>query len=333
MVRKRRVHELAKELGVTTSEMISCANALGISVKSGSSTLEAPVVRRLRESFESTIIGIAAEMGVPVDVICDYVRHLGWAVQRTDAGLTPQLAAQIRKKFRSARGRSALGKQHEAEAVQADVEAAAESSVPRAPRYVYVLDQETAVGHHRDYLGSPNERALCGHVFVEPNPAETIAQPDALCDQCVAKLPEYHARWWQGQVTALEAELTEIRDRHRQLEERCVRHRKQIASLQKEVEQRNRSRQPKRAKREPKKRVQAASASAKRPHKSNSGVGANPPPRTVDPSIVRKRLKEMQAPRRPKTAAEKWADEAAAETMRSHKPSTWRVGRSPSSYR
>jgi translation initiation factor IF-2 len=48
---KARVHELAKELGVTSKEVLARLNDQGEFVKSASSTVEAPVARRLRESF------------------------------------------------------------------------------------------------------------------------------------------------------------------------------------------------------------------------------------------------------------------------------------------
>ncbi len=48
---KARVHELAKELGVTSKEVLARLSAQGEFVKSASSTVEAPVARRLRESF------------------------------------------------------------------------------------------------------------------------------------------------------------------------------------------------------------------------------------------------------------------------------------------
>lgn len=47
---KRRVHELAKELGVTSKEILAELRAAGEVVKSASSTIEAPVARRLREA-------------------------------------------------------------------------------------------------------------------------------------------------------------------------------------------------------------------------------------------------------------------------------------------
>jgi translation initiation factor IF-2 len=48
---KARVHELAKELGVTSKEVLARLSQQGEFVKSASSTVEAPVARRLRESF------------------------------------------------------------------------------------------------------------------------------------------------------------------------------------------------------------------------------------------------------------------------------------------
>jgi translation initiation factor IF-2 len=48
---KARVHELAKELGVTSKQVLARLSEQGEFVKSASSTVEAPVARRLRESF------------------------------------------------------------------------------------------------------------------------------------------------------------------------------------------------------------------------------------------------------------------------------------------
>ncbi|MBF6128543.1 translation initiation factor IF-2 [Nocardia brasiliensis] len=53
MAGKARVHELAKELGVTSKELLATLKEQGEFVKSASSTVEAPVARRLRESFAS----------------------------------------------------------------------------------------------------------------------------------------------------------------------------------------------------------------------------------------------------------------------------------------
>ncbi|WP_081830266.1 translation initiation factor IF-2 [Rhodococcus sp. UNC363MFTsu5.1] len=51
MAGKARVHELAKELGVTSKELLARLKEQGEFVKSASSTVEAPVARRIRESF------------------------------------------------------------------------------------------------------------------------------------------------------------------------------------------------------------------------------------------------------------------------------------------
>src|SRR5262245_54470210 len=48
---KPRVHELAKELGVDSKTVLARLNEMGEYVKSASSTIEAPVARRLREAF------------------------------------------------------------------------------------------------------------------------------------------------------------------------------------------------------------------------------------------------------------------------------------------
>ena len=52
---KARVHELAKELGVTSKDVLKKLADLGEYVKSASSTVEAPVARKLRDSFPSDV--------------------------------------------------------------------------------------------------------------------------------------------------------------------------------------------------------------------------------------------------------------------------------------
>lgn len=51
MAGKARVHELAKELGVTSKQLLETLNQQGEFVKSASSTVEAPVARRIRKQF------------------------------------------------------------------------------------------------------------------------------------------------------------------------------------------------------------------------------------------------------------------------------------------
>ena len=48
---KVRVYELAKELGVESKVVVAKLQEMGEFVRSASSTIEAPVVRRLREAF------------------------------------------------------------------------------------------------------------------------------------------------------------------------------------------------------------------------------------------------------------------------------------------
>ena len=54
MAGKARVHELAKELGKTSKEIMAKLTDMGEFVKSPSSTIEAPVVRKLRDAFPAT---------------------------------------------------------------------------------------------------------------------------------------------------------------------------------------------------------------------------------------------------------------------------------------
>ncbi|WP_020171519.1 translation initiation factor IF-2 [Gordonia polyisoprenivorans] len=60
MAGKARVHELAKELGVTSKQVLERLKEQGEFVKSASSTVEAPVARRLRESFPNKDGGSSA---------------------------------------------------------------------------------------------------------------------------------------------------------------------------------------------------------------------------------------------------------------------------------
>ncbi|MPZ85101.1 MAG: hypothetical protein GEV28_33830, partial [Actinophytocola sp.] len=54
MAGKARVHELAKELGVTSKEVLAKLKEQGEFVKSASSTVEAPVARRLRDAYPTS---------------------------------------------------------------------------------------------------------------------------------------------------------------------------------------------------------------------------------------------------------------------------------------
>ena len=48
---KLRVHELAKELGVDSKTVLAKLSELGEFVKTASSTVEAPVAKRVRDAF------------------------------------------------------------------------------------------------------------------------------------------------------------------------------------------------------------------------------------------------------------------------------------------
>ncbi|NMH92915.1 translation initiation factor IF-2, partial [Pseudonocardia bannensis] len=65
MAGKARVHELAKELGVSSKQVLSKLQDLGEYVKSPSSTVEAPVARKLREAMAGGDSGNGARRGGP----------------------------------------------------------------------------------------------------------------------------------------------------------------------------------------------------------------------------------------------------------------------------
>ncbi len=60
---KARVHELAKELGMDSKTVLTWLKENGEFVKSASSTVEAPVARKLREAFPAA--PAAAEKRAP----------------------------------------------------------------------------------------------------------------------------------------------------------------------------------------------------------------------------------------------------------------------------
>jgi translation initiation factor IF-2 len=63
---KARVHELAKELGVTSKDVLAKLKEQGEFVKSASSTVEAPVARRLRDAFPKKDSGRSGGRKAPV---------------------------------------------------------------------------------------------------------------------------------------------------------------------------------------------------------------------------------------------------------------------------
>ncbi|TLM85326.1 translation initiation factor IF-2 [Pseudarthrobacter sp. NamE5] len=62
---KVRVHELAKELGITSKDAVTKLQELGEFVRSASSTIEAPVVRKLRNAFPDAAPKASAPAAAP----------------------------------------------------------------------------------------------------------------------------------------------------------------------------------------------------------------------------------------------------------------------------
>ena len=56
---KVRVYELAKELGIESKVLVTKLQDMGEFVRSASSTVEAPVVRKLREAYPAPAAGDA----------------------------------------------------------------------------------------------------------------------------------------------------------------------------------------------------------------------------------------------------------------------------------
>ena len=96
MAGKARVHELAKELGVTSKEVLARLNEQGEFVKSASSTVEAPVARRLRESFGGSkpapAKAPAKGPGKPLDKALD--KAIGKATGNGEATSAPAATAE-----------------------------------------------------------------------------------------------------------------------------------------------------------------------------------------------------------------------------------------------
>jgi translation initiation factor IF-2 len=119
---KARVHELAKELGVTSKEVLARLNEQGEFVKSASSTVEAPVARRLREALGGGKPAAGAKSAAKVpDKSLD--RALDKAIQKAD-GNGEATSAPAKPADRGAVA---------APAAPAPPAAAAEAAAPAAP--------------------------------------------------------------------------------------------------------------------------------------------------------------------------------------------------------
>ncbi|WP_460490769.1 translation initiation factor IF-2 N-terminal domain-containing protein, partial [Corynebacterium nasicanis] len=62
---KLRVHELAKKLGVTSKELLATLKEQGEFVKTASSTVEPPVVRKMEALYEKKDGGSGASAAQP----------------------------------------------------------------------------------------------------------------------------------------------------------------------------------------------------------------------------------------------------------------------------
>lgn len=372
---KVRVHELAKELGVRGKDLLAHLKAEGEFVKSASSVVNAPVARRVREFYRNkgadpavsasdvgpptianlvnggtTVADLISELGVSDAAVMGYLRHLGAEVRNPNSVTTPQFADQVRKRFDSSRDHGSPGIQRDAQSASKvngrDHRPESMKSAPE-PKYAYVYEPATDVVHHRDYLNGYPDQTLCGSQNVKVRLSPIVVVPHEVCPDCLAKLPEYHAKWWSDQFKSLSDELMRLRADYQRLQARSDDQRKQISRLQKKADgTKEASRQGKPHSQTPKRNSQQqrrnsqqqrnsgrpSAKVSKRPPRSTPVPVKREPPRAPDPEVVRRRVREMMAPPRPRTEAEKRSDEAARESMRSHKPSSWRRGRSPSSY-
>ena len=83
---KARVHELAKELGVTAREILAACSSYGEFVKSASSTLEARLARRLRADLGGRTDSISArDYGVSADAYPTVADDRGFGAAYTRA--------------------------------------------------------------------------------------------------------------------------------------------------------------------------------------------------------------------------------------------------------
>ncbi|MFJ6954648.1 translation initiation factor IF-2 N-terminal domain-containing protein [Micromonospora aurantiaca] len=93
---KARVHELAKELGVESKTVLAKLKEMGEFVKSASSTVEAPVARRLRSAF---VAGSSAPSAAPA------VRRRRRSRAAAPGSAPPRRAKAVRPSGRRRRGR------------------------------------------------------------------------------------------------------------------------------------------------------------------------------------------------------------------------------------
>lgn len=236
------------------------------------------------------------------------------------------------------------------------------------PPYFFVREKASSAAHHWDYLNDRADEALCGHRYDDPITLGEVPRPKAVCRACQARLPEYHAAWWSEQARTAYSQLEELRTKYNELQEHSNNQRKHLAVLQQKMQDLNRDlrNQESHAVQRPSQTRSAPAKNSKNKPASTRKQKKRQPPRQPAspfarqlgiPSVSREQLEaekkaknlkpllgfepdprtlqKLRRPERrsPKSAAEKASDDAARERMRSYKPSTWRLGRSPGSYR
>ena len=321
MAGKIRVHQLARELGVPVKQVLAWLHEQGETVRSGSSTLEAPVARRIREDHDALIA-----LGNASGDVAGALKQ-----SRPKFQPAPQSSPPVRPVRTGQAGHNST------------VAAVGD------PPHSFVRHADAAAVHHRDYLNGRRDRSLCGREGLGPIPLDDV--PEAICTECLERLPEYHAKWWRAQFLAVASDLDQLRNRYAKIEG-------QLRSRTRDQVQRHPNPKPKRnSAQAPVKKAGANKTGAKRAgaRQAKKGTGAqtsrgplsalgipivnkssHPVPATTkrpaDRKAVQRRLREMAAnePQRPKTPREIESDEMARESMRSHKPSHWRLGKPPS---
>lgn len=182
------------------------------------------------------------------------------------------------------------------------------------PPYYYVRERSASAAHHWDYINGRNDQALCGHDYQDPITLGAVDRPKAVCRACQARIPHYEAIWWRKQAESSLAELTALRLRHAELELHSDNQRKALAAFHKKLRDSKR----------PPTSDQADAPSTRHPVSDrlkslglNEGRGSQ-------------RKKAKQSTFVSQMDADALADDYAQSQQRSQKPSTWRVGRSPS---
>lgn len=236
------------------------------------------------------------------------------------------------------------------------------------PPYFYVREKSAPAAHHWDYLRDRSTSALCGHEYVDPITLGEIPRPRSVCRGCQARLCEWETIWWRDQYHTASSELGELRLKYDELKKHSANQRKKLSELHRLRAQEVKKKKPRKTSaqepREPALKVHQRKQKAR----SSKTVVARPSPsgsrfakelgipvitkdqlaQESEQQLARKKsvmdarqsrrsggrtgVRAVPETKKPKTAAEKASDEAARERMRSHKPSSWRLGRSPGSY-